>query len=196
MQKILFPTICLFLFISNTACKRSISFENVSVDYSIPEGEWVDIVNRNGGDAYKVELENAPKAKAKLIEYQIINGEVNSQEVMDIIIENDKEIFDVELYPQGRQVQFNIKIGEQSVTRKLSVYVDETINNMFMQTHVDKIIPNEIPIFAYATGIPLYDDQNHLIGRQYCELKDAHVDPKYWAQQLNQEHYIYYTIKY
>lgn len=90
----------------------------------------------------------------------------------------------------NNSIQIPVRLRFPEVTR---------FSPIWMETFVDSPQPSDpIPFIAFTSGIM---QQITLYGQEvtsvdYCALRDAELHPRYWAEKLGIQNYVYFTIEF
>lgn len=71
-------------------------------------------------------------------------------------------------------------------------------DHILLDTPMDDIPANDIPLFAYSTGLPVqmeFDGQV-MAATSYCKLRDQHLHPSRWAGRLELPDYAYFVLRF
>lgn len=71
-------------------------------------------------------------------------------------------------------------------------------NHILLETSLDSLPANDIPLLAYSTGLPIQMqlDGKTVTGASYCGLRDKQLHPAQWYEQLGLSDYAYLVLRF
>lgn len=96
----------------------------------------------------------------------------------------------------AHEVDFSIKIGENSIVEKAKV--DDVLHSILLETYpAGSYFSNDtIPLTGYSSGAlreVLIEGEIKKAG-SYCDVRDAKIPPKKWHEAFNMKEYIWFDL--